>query len=59
MDGAVTPIDDRFEVKSQSSDDTYTVNILERTCNCPDAGKGYVCKHFMAVEYVAHQLIPV
>ena len=40
----------KAEVQSQSSDDSYTVDLQEQSCSCPDhVYRGTTCKHMARV----------
>lgn len=45
-----TPDPDVFMVRSDSNPrGKYRVDVKEKSCTCPDAGRGNVCKHRLAV----------
>ena len=37
-----------FQVASQYGEGAYQVDLQEHACECPDSGKGHVCKHRIA-----------
>lgn len=51
-EGRVQPTEDPHIFNVQASgENTYTVNTIAKSCNCPDAAKKNVCKHRIAVHY--------
>ena len=43
-----------FQVVSDSNPNgRYLVDTINKTCTCPDAGKGHICKHRLAVALYA------
>ena len=54
--GSVTLMGDaahprRYEVRSSNGSKAYTVDLDDKTCDCPDNLKGYTCKHRVAAYY--------
>jgi len=58
LEGRVTHKSGRvYSVRSESGEHAYLVDLDKSFCNCPDAGKGQVCKHRLAAYLVEQSLL--